>query len=136
MKVDVEYSKFFETRKRAQTGESFIALTEDAPEELKQLVRDIHGRFGSMPNDWIYKVILEAFEDMEDVQDLDSCVIEADCYRWELIDWLQNHYAIQFIEEARETEGSDSSFEGMIQNGQTHAKYTIYQAVYIFLDNH
>lgn len=52
--------KYFTSRKRAN-GENYYTLTDDAPEILKSAVRNAH--FGDLPNDWVYDVAAEAWQE-------------------------------------------------------------------------
>lgn len=55
--ADIKVAAFFETKVRAmdiggKNGETFVTLKDDAPDWLKEAVRDCHD--GMLPNDWIF----------------------------------------------------------------------------------
>ena len=52
----------FDTRKR-DNGETFVCFTDDAPEWLRDVVRDLHSN--SFPSDWIYCAAKAAVEQIE-----------------------------------------------------------------------
>ncbi len=129
------YSQYFETRKR-DNGKSFICCTDNAPEELRDLIRDVHLKQfeGALPNDWIYGVILEAFEALE--QDAREDInIEADPYHHDLKTWLCEPFADEFCDRAMD-EGLCISGDiiNAVACGQILAKEAIYDAVNAFLN--
>lgn len=130
-----EYSQYFETAKRIN-GDEFIRLTENVPKSLRNLIYNIHLHSfgGCLPNDWIYKIILEAFEELE-IDSLEDINIEADPYNNDLANWLLNPFSSEYCQEAQE-EGfvSDkSTIYERIGYGQELAKQRIYDTVNNFL---
>jgi hypothetical protein len=129
-----EYAKHFEKAQR-NNGVSFIKRKEDAPEDLEDLIREIHfDHFGGcLSNDWIYATILEAFEDLEN-DDLENITIEADPYHTQLYKWLGEPFADELCQEAID-EGL-STGKGIYETiavGQWLAKDRIYHAVNDFI---
>lgn len=127
------FSIHFKTAIRQSTNEAFIKLKEDRPRELHQLVRDIHMHFESMPNDWIYITILEAFEELEQGENIEDMNIEPDIYTGELIEWLGNRFAVDLVNQAKAEMGSRDNIEAEIAQGQWMAKDYIYREVYDFI---
>lgn len=133
-----KYSEYFIVKKRNETNESFFSLSQDAPKELTKLVYDIHQDFDCLPNDWIYSIIVEAFEELEETP-LDNCSYEADCYYNSLYKWFGEPYANELCSEYL-TEfgcGIDTiSMYTIIGNAQYLAKDRIYRFVDEFLEEH
>lgn len=134
----MKYSQYFEVAKRADTNREFIRLKDDKPKELVDLIAKIHQRlfYGALPNDWIYSVILEAFEALEE-NDLDDCTIEADIYNHDLLNWLYengNTFAIQYCNDYLEEFGNRSNdIVQYISGGQWLSKDRIYTYVNDFI---
>lgn len=130
-----EYHLYFK-RKHRPNGDWFTLLSIDAPEELKQLVNNIHLKhFDCLPNDWIYEQISNAFGELEHDK-LEDITIESDCYNSGLYKWLAETYATTFIEEFAEENGSCNDIYHMIGAGQQLAKQRIYDLVNEFLEAH
>ncbi len=125
-----QYFKYFQEKTRLQSGTKFMCLTDDAPQELKDLVRAIHFDYfdGCLPNDWIYSVISEAFDDLKH-DDLRGVNIEADIYNCDLIKWLENPFAVGIVDECIQEDGGCIGIIDRIQAAQYRAKSMIYQAV-------
>ena len=135
MTTKTDYIKYFKVSKRATTGYEFIKLTDDAPENLKDLVRNIHLNFGVLPNDWIYLIIMEAFEELED-NDIDKITIEADCYYHDLYKWFGEPFAHALVNEYLSEIGSDCrNIYEIIGHGQSYCKDLIYNEVNNFITN-
>ncbi len=128
----MNYTQYFVEKTRSD-GNKFVACTDDAPECIRDLIREIHFSFfdGCLPNDWIYKIIVEAFEELEE-NDLDDVYPESDCYYWELKKWFLEPFADKYVEEAMEL-GLTRIYE-VIGLAQTNAKQNIYYAVNEFLE--
>ncbi len=90
----MDYTQYFQTKTRVQSGDKFVCLTGNAPEQLKDFIRQVHFDCfdGCLPNDWIYRTIEEAFEALNN-DPIENCTIEADIYDSELIQWLQEPFA-------------------------------------------
>lgn len=133
----MKYSQYFETAERADTNENFTRLKDNAPEILNELIQEIHGTFyNCLPNDWIYSVILEAFEAFEE-NELDDYTIEADIYNSDVLNWLYengNAFAIQYCNDYLEEFGTRSKeIIQFISGGQSLAKDKIYHKVNDFI---
>ncbi len=135
----MDYAAYFVTRKR-QDGTEYVSYAEGAPEELKEFVRRIHMDhfYGALPNDWIYKVIAEAFEGLAN-DDIDNVTIEADIYTHDLLCWLYENgqsfalqYCAEWLDQFSDNQGLDIAKQ--IEGGQWLAKNTIYIAVHEFLE--
>lgn len=128
----MKYTQFFTTAHRPD-GKSFITLTDDAPENLQEFVRSVHFDYfdGCLPNDWIYKVIDLAFDDLDE-ESLDNITLEADCYYNDLQKWLDNpfagDYCTEYMQETCE-KMADCTFWDLVGCGQWLAKDRIYRAV-------
>jgi len=128
-----EYYKHFEAASRGE--KSFIKLKDNAPEELGELIREIHfNHFGKcLPNDWIYKTIMEAFEELEE-NSLVDITIEADVYYTDLYKWLGEPFAHEFCNEAMEEAFCEKNeIYSIISAGQYLAKNVIYTSVNDFI---
>jgi hypothetical protein len=130
----MKYSQYFEQKTRVDTGNAFTCLTNEAPEDLKSLLRVTHIAFEcGLPNDWLYETIFEAFESLEE-NDIYDISIEADIYNNDLIEWLHNSYAIAQCDEAYEELGSeDNKLLSRIATGQSYMKELIYHMVDCFM---
>jgi hypothetical protein len=131
-----EYAKHFETRTRVDSGKTFIACKDDAPEELRDLIQHIHFDLfeKAFPSDWIYLTILEAFEALED-DPLENINIEPDVYYHELYKWFGEPIAhILCIEAQEEGLCEGKGIYEIIGTAQFLAKEKIYHAVNDFID--
>ncbi len=127
------YSEYFETRKR--NDKNFVCCKDEVPQELKDLIRDIHMNHfsGALPNDWIYRVIMEAFEELE-TEKLDDISIEADCYYGQLYEWFGNPYAHEYCNEAIECDSPAKDIYAIISLAQYLSKRNIYESVNQFME--
>jgi hypothetical protein len=134
----MDYTKYFETKIRAD-GKRFVCLTDDAPEELRDLICSIHcNEFeGALPNDWIYEIICHAFDALGE-DSLDNISIEPDCYYSELKRWFLEPFAEDYCDRALKEGLVDSSCTIMdhIMSAQRVAKEAIYGRVDGFLRDH
>lgn len=127
-----DYTYCFAWKKRAN-GEEFVILKEYMSSELNELVRDIHqDLFNCGCNDWIYEQIYYAFDDLKNDK-LEDITIEADVYTHDLIQWLNNGYALELCSEVMREYHYDSVEEALNQ-AQTSAKVLIYEAVNSFIE--
>jgi hypothetical protein len=130
----VDYSKFFTTKRRTSNNELFVCCTDEAPEQLKDLIHEIHrGLDCYFPNDWIYEVIAEAFSGLED-DDIENVCIEADIYNADLLEWAQDGWAQGMIDEATKELGRPNDFIGEVSQGQWYTKDRIYHSVNEFME--
>lgn len=129
-----EYRKHFSSKKR-DNGEWFYYLSEDAPDDLRELIYEIHCNFSgyTSPNDWIYATIFDAFNDLNN-DDIDSIIIEADPYYSYLISWLSNSFASYMCDEyLKEFSSHQATFYSIVEGAQCMAKDRIYHAVNDFI---
>lgn len=132
----IDYTEFFVHKNRVN-GDSFVCLTDNAPKELQEIIRDIHEQdfFRSAPNDWIYKEIYWALAALRDDK-IENINIEADIYHHELISWLDNSFAIQFYDWAVERMCKRNPYLiETLQVAQQEAKRLIYWNIHHFLEN-
>tara|TARA_Y100000310_G_C20066925_1_gene527564 strand:+ start:51 stop:521 length:471 start_codon:yes stop_codon:yes gene_type:complete len=121
----------FETRER-QSGGTFHALKDSAPEWVREAVRRAHGE--RLPCDWIYQqcdlfasdirqAIVHGYS--EPLELWDNIIIEADVYTASLTAWLADHLDnLEYVREwIADFGGSDPV--AMISGGQYLAKQTI-----------
>jgi hypothetical protein len=81
----------FETRTR-DNGETFVALTDDAPEWLRDAVYDAHG--GLLPDDWTYAACSNLLDLLAECDDVDADPYfddDVDVYTSDLLDWARSH---------------------------------------------
>lgn len=133
-----QYSQYFTSAKRVDTDKHFIKCKDEAPEELRDFIREVHFEYFEkcLPNDWIYQTILEAFENLEE-NNIDDLNIEPDCYYSELYEWLGNPFAHGFCNEGLLLlDGCNApDIYQVIGQGQALAKEEIYRAVNEFLSD-
>ncbi len=132
-----EYSQYFEVANRPD-GSSFIRKTEGCPTVIDDLVCNIHFDYfdGCFPNDWIYQIILEAFEAFELGDDLEDICLEPDVYYVDLHRWLTNPFAHGLCDEVIQEywhSPTRLNFTDIISYAQVRAKRMIYDAVDEFL---
>lgn len=127
----MDYIEYFERGVRKDTGQPYYFLKEEAPEDLKELIYEIHKDFDSLPNDWIYEQIREAFQDLK-MDDLDNCLIEADVYDNDLYKWLGEPFADGLCNECLES-GNIKSIWSVVAVAQYLCKKQIYEAVDAFI---
>lgn len=129
-----EYTQYFETAERFETKNNFIRFSCGTPKELSDLVREMHREcFYCFPNDWIYKIILQAFEELEDTH-YEDMVIDTDLYYSDLYKWFGEPFAKHFVDLANE-EGfcNQTDIYKQIESGQWMAKDMIYRMVDEFI---
>jgi len=123
----------FETRER-QSGGTFHALKDNAPEWVSDAVREAHGE--RLPCDWIYQQcdsvasdIRQAIvhDDREPVDIADYLEIEPDIYTASLTAWLADHLDnLNYCNEwAEEFSTGKVELVAMISGGQYLAKREI-----------
>lgn len=130
-----EYGEYFFRQYRVN-GEGFYSLKENAPQELIDLVYDIHRIFESGPNDWIYENISDAFDGLADCS-LDEVTIQTDCYHSALYKWFGESYANDLCQEYVDEFGYPSKIGVMyalIDAGQWLAMKKIYGKVDEFIN--
>lgn len=132
------YYQYFQTKERNVDDRSsfFTCLTDDAPEDLSDFIHKIHDDYfdACLPNDWVYAVISNAFEEIHHDK-IDDIMIEADPYYYDLVKWLHNGFADGYCNKALSeglNEGTD--VHDIIGWGQFMAKECIYQAVNEFIE--
>lgn len=94
-----EYQKCFEYGVRAD-GANYCYVSGDKYPELSELIRIIHEDLGcSIPNDWIYNQIFEAFGLLDEF-DIDDLQLEPDIYYMDLYKWFGESFAHHLVNEA------------------------------------
>ena len=122
----------FETRER-QGGDTFTALKDNAPEWVRDAVREAHGE--RLPCDWIYKQCDYIASDIRqaivnndcEADDLaDDIEVEADVYTASLTAWLADDIRnIEYCDQWADEMGGTGDLCAMISGGQYLAKQEI-----------
>ena len=103
----------FEVKTR-KNGEEYYALRDDAPDEVRELVRECH--LDMLPNDTSYNIIVSCLEAMADGYE-----VEVPQNIHALINWMASHpFRIAFIDDARRECGDNEGIETIIRNGWYH----------------
>ena len=128
-----DYTKYFQIKTRVQDQKAFYCLTDDKPKELYQLVFDIHQMFDALPNDWIYKTIYEAFDELS--RDLIGNIsIESDFYNSDLKQWFLEPYSTSMCDDYLISfDHNPKDIIEILSGGQWMMKDKIYHAVSDFL---
>lgn len=126
--METNLMHYFETRTSHQ-GEKFTTLKDDAPEWLRDAVREAHDN--EFPNDWRYEMCLgiaEAIAMCDEINEdtvydlnLDSLV---DVYTSDLTRWLADDVnRLSLVDEVRESWGYDDSVStfNILQGAQLYA---------------
>ena len=80
---------------------AFWALTNDAPEEVQDLVRELHD--DELPNNWRYYVIATITNALAEGYDLQQAIDDCiDLYNSDLVTWLELLSRESYIQEAQE----------------------------------
>ena len=137
----MSYSEFFVEDMKDDSKTRFIKIKDGAPQFLRDFVRSVHVDIfdGLWPNDWVYKIISQAFEELEENgNDLERVSIEPDCYYYELDKWFSSSLTFSgFCDEAvAEGLASGKEIYKTIAAGQYLAMIRIYGMVYDFLNEH
>lgn len=133
-----DYGKYFVRVEHSSYKRDITKLCDDAPEELKDFVREIHLKTfdGAWPNDWIYEQLGLAFDELSE-NELDQLNIEPDIYYSDLYAWLGNSFAPEFVgqwlEMDNQNTGSANIFD-FISGGNWMAKRVIYDLVNDFIN--
>ena len=107
------YYKFFTTNERPN-GDKIVVLKDDAPEELKELVRDAHGDM--LPDDYKYRFIEDALGNFADYDDPDSAIdeMESDVYTSDLTEWLNSsNNRVYYLSDALSEYGVNDGFQAL-----------------------
>ena len=110
--------------------EEVYILKNNAPSELRNLVREVHGDF--LPDDFRYETILDALYALAECsEDLDNAILEADIYHCELLKWLGSDLRrIAYCDEAKsEFDLQDVDLMTLISYGQQREKDEILDSV-------
>ena len=130
------YSQYFITKTR-DSGESFICLTDQAPEELQSLVEEAHE--GMLPDNYKYQFLLESFQSLEDREynfDHTREAIESDVYYRDLLTWVSSHVDRPSMcdEAALDLGAVDADLMYLIALGQQQEKSRVLEHVIDFLE--
>lgn len=122
----------FETKRR-DSGESFKALKDSAPDWMTDVCRDAHGR--KLPDDFVFEVIvdsLNALVDYDDTQEANDS-LEADFGNADLLAWVSSNLSrASYVNDAVQEFGmSESDFDlfKALQMGQLAEKQEIFGEV-------
>lgn len=135
----MKYSDYFVEDIKNDGETRFIKIREGAPEALHDFVRSVHvDEFdGLWPNDWVYRTISQAFDELEENgNDIDGVNIEPDCYYSDLDKWFCDNRIFSSICDDAVAEGLVSGKEiyKTIAAGQWLAMDRIYRRVSEFLE--
>lgn len=130
----MDYIQYFEEKTR-QNDTKFWCLDDAAPEELQELVYNVHKElFDAFPDDWVYTQIVNAFQDLEE-QSIDDCYIEPDCYYHDLYEWVHKCWARALCDEAVSEGFADGTdIDKTVQAGNFLGKEKIYRFVADWLE--
>lgn len=137
METVKDYGQYFEVKTRNEGGD-YIAMKDSTPnevkEELKSFIFEVHQEFGGcLPNDWLYLIISEAFEMLEE-ENIDEVAIEADPYYKDLYTWFGEPYAHELCQKVIEEGISEiNDVYNIIATAQYLAKRKIYGLVWDFM---
>lgn len=123
-----------ETKTRA-SGERFYTIRYDSlPFDLQSIVRDIHGDM--LPNDWIYSVVVEGLELIQDRDDWEDALseLEPDIYTADLMSWLNFPDFRERANEALREIGAES-IEDAAMYAQVQLKHEIISELYSALED-
>lgn len=133
--------EMFETKTR-DSGESFVALKDDAPEWAQDFVREAHGT-EILPDDYRYQWIRDALEALAASPDAtpqeiaDEFADDVSIYTADLLDWLKSNLTrCEYVDQAR-AEGivADSAdIVQRIQAGQYLERREVFQGVLDAID--
>lgn len=126
-----QYAECFHIKNRVN-GSNYTTV--DEIPELKRFIQIVHEHefYKSLPNDWIYRIIADAFFELAN-DDLDEINIEPDVYYSDLYKWFGESYADQFCNEYLELYPASKDIWKTIAGGQWMAKDRIYHLVNDFL---
>lgn len=124
-----EYLEHFKTSE-GEGGFSTYTWDDQAPEELKDLVREAHGDM--LPEDYRFNYIVESLEKI--AEDYDEESIEADIYDSDLSGWFASHshrigYCDQFVEDFGLPEAKNFKIINIVAGGQYMEKTEVYRSV-------
>lgn len=126
-----KYYKFFERKYRGEDNCIFV-LTDEAPIDLVEFMKNLHDGKSLVPNDWLYAMAYEAFLDLH-IDDIDHASVEPDPYHSQLISWLSNEFAADYCTEVMNSYGPFESFWDLVGYSQWIAKQAIYERVDQFI---
>ena len=127
--------KYFETRER--DGKPFVALKDNAPESLRDFVREVHNNLFNdcLLSDWVFEAIIQAFSDYDDYENKDSFIFEVNPNDYhEIIDWLNEPFASGYCNNAFEVCGYQD-FNTLIKDAQKMALEDIRRMVVGFMQD-
>lgn len=110
-----EMLTFFVWDKR-DNGKEFVKLTDNAPESLKDLVREAHDSMS--PDDYKYEFVFQALNLLVENEDPDDAQVEPDIYNYDLAEWLGSH-----------VERSEYVNEAVQEWGVSATSFDIYQVI-------
>lgn len=118
-----EFSEYFVKSTRIN-GNEFVKLKDDAPVELSDFIRTVHlVGFNSLPNDWIYEKIKDAFDMYDEYSSVEDFIYSEaglDDYNFALYEWAGNGFAHEVINEVME-DYHYPDFYTLIRDGQLRA---------------
>ena len=118
------FEEFFEYKAR-KDGQTYIVFSEDAPEELRELVRDAHN--GELPNNLCYETardVLYMFSNGENDRDLEAAKSNKD-----LLDWISECPRRMYYVDKVMTEYHIKELSDALSLGQLAHKREIFNSV-------
>lgn len=127
MNARKDYAKYFDTK--IEVKKTFLG--EDAPEDLKEFVQNIHLKhFFVNSNDWVNSIISNAFYDISSNDfNFNNVSLKPDIFPNHLYVWLGEPYAYKFCNECMETMKDIDSIWNIIAAAQGIATGRIYREV-------
>jgi hypothetical protein len=110
--------KFFESKRRDDDS-TYVTLTEDAPEWLRDAVYETHD--GTLPCDWVYAECRDAFES-DDTDEHEYADSATEVYTGKLFAWAAEHYGTGFFSQAEE-DAAELGEGGTISEQLTRIQY-------------
>lgn len=124
--------------KHRDSGETFVALKDDAPDWMTDAIHDAHGDM--MPDDWRYQACMEAAEAIADADDIDSArdsfMDAVDVYNSDLMRWLDSHGSrTDYVDQAVEDYGwPDGGLMQAIAIAQSIERGEVWDAIVAHLE--
>lgn len=136
--VAAKFVRWFERRVRESGGETYWAMSDGAPDWVRDIVRSAHGHM--LPDDYRYRAIVQCgdlisnvYGNLEHAHDgVDDLL---DVYNNKLYEWLASHpmrakYIEQYVEEYGLPTKRDFTMFPLLQGGQRCELGEVLNAVY------
>lgn len=137
------YLACFKHNTREATGEEFVFLPENAPQELRDAIRNAHG--DKLPNDWTYNTFADLLQktteydcdSIDQLEDYRGEIVDSyvDIYTYQLTQWLHDEQALEYLEQASEGFVAEDGAWQLLARAQYLAVDEIMQHVLTLLEN-